>query len=92
MEMFGFNERIAFCEAKGLREVFAAYAENCPCEYIEMVGFNPNSGYVYIALDNGIQIGSYLGQRVEFIVMDFETGEESFFDSYFLANNFLAEV
>ena len=46
-------------------------------------GFNNMSGYVYIALENGIQIASCFGQSVEFIVTDYEDGEEEFFDNYF---------
>ena len=46
------------------------------------VGFNPNSGYVYIALENGIQICSSFGQSVEYITFD-PTGEnEMFFDNF----------
>ena len=46
------------------------------------VGFNSRSGYVYIALENGISICSMLGRDVEYLVTDFETGEEFFFDEY----------
>lgn len=77
----------AFCEAMGLSNVFKAYAEECSREDIMEIGFNANSGYVYIALENGITIASSMGQRVEYIVTDFESGEESFFDNYTLALN-----
>ena len=46
------------------------------------VGFNSNSGYVYIALDNGISICSMLGRGVEYLVTNFEDGEETFLESY----------
>ena len=46
------------------------------------VGFNENSGYVYIALENGISICSMLGQDVEYLVTDFEDGTEYFLDTY----------
>lgn len=82
MEFYGFNSSIAFCEAQGLAVCFQAYAENCPGEDIFSIGFNPNSGYVYIALENGVQICSMLGRSVEFIITNFETGEEIFLDSY----------
>ena len=39
-------------------------------------GFNINTGYVYIALENDIQICSNFGQSVEYLVTDFDTGEE----------------
>jgi hypothetical protein len=74
--------QIAYLEAKGLSLCFEAYAENCSREDINSIGFNANSGYVYIALENGIQIASCLSNEVEFIVNDFETGEESFFSTY----------
>jgi len=82
-------ENPAYLEAKGLGIVWTAYAEECSREYIFEVGFNSNSGYVYIALENGISICSCLGNRVEYLVTNFETGEESFFDNYTLAVDFL---
>ena len=45
-------------------------------------GFNTYSGYVYIALENGITICSCFGQEVDYLVTDYETGEEEFFDTY----------
>ena len=45
-------------------------------------GFNTNSGYVYIGLENGISICSCFGQSVDYLVTDFEDGEETFFDTY----------
>jgi|TARA_R110000787_G_scaffold72358_1_gene161424 hypothetical protein len=72
----------AYLEAKGLSKVWEAYAEECASEEIMEVGFNPNSGYVYIALENGIQICSSFGQSVEYITFD-PTGEnEMFFDNF----------
>ena len=71
----------AYLEAKGLSKVWEAYAEECASEEIMEVGFNPNSGYVYIALGNGITIGSAFGHSVEYIINDPEDGEECFFDS-----------
>lgn len=81
MEIYNL-ESPAYCEAMGISKVFKAYAEECSREDIMEVGFNPNSGYVYIALENGIQIASCLGRNVEYICVDPETGEEKFFDSY----------
>jgi hypothetical protein len=78
----GLNETIAVCEALGLSKCFAAYADNCAGEYIMEVGFNPNSGYTYIALENGLSICSMLGRDVEYIVTDFDNGNEMLFDNY----------
>jgi hypothetical protein len=59
-----------------------AYQEFAQREDIMECGFNKMSGYVYIALENGVQIASCFGQSVDYIVYDFETGEEEFYDTY----------
>lgn len=59
-----------------------AYRNECWNESIMECGFNTNTGYVYIALDNGISIASCFGQDVEYIIYDFEIGDEYFLDSY----------
>jgi hypothetical protein len=41
-----------------------------------------NTGYVYLALENGITIASCFGQDSEFIVYDEETEEEKFFSTF----------
>lgn len=81
------SDSIAYCEAQGLSLCFSAYAEHCTGMSFE-VGFNPNSGYVYIALENGVSICSMLGRDVEFLVTDFNDGHEYFFDSYRDAETF----
>ena len=85
LTIYGLNESIAFCEAQGLAKCFQAYADNCAGEDIMQVGFNPNSGYVYIALENGVTICSMLGREVEYLTTNFDNGEETFFDSYEVA-------
>jgi hypothetical protein len=62
-----------------------AYKEYAFKEHINEIGFNHNSGYVYIALENNIQICSCFGQDVEYLIYNFESGEETFTDSYFEA-------
>lgn len=59
-----------------------AYKDYALDEDIMECGFNKQSGYVYIALENGISIASCFGQDVEYITYDFENGEEGFFDTY----------
>lgn len=77
------TDSLAHLEAKGMSKVWMAYADNCAGEDIMEVGFNPNSGYVYIALENGVSIGSNLGGDVEYIVTNFNDDyEEFFFDDY----------
>ena len=82
LDFYGFSNRIAFCEAQGLANCFQAYADECAGEDIMSVGFNPNSGYVYIALECGVQICCCMGHEVEFLVTNFENGEEMFFTNY----------
>lgn len=79
---------LAYLDAKSKSIVWNAYAENFAGEEIMEEGFNINTGYVYIALEYGITIASAFGQPVEFIVYDYETGEEMFFDSMDEANKF----
>lgn len=81
----------AYLEAKGLAKVWEAYYKNASGEDIMEVGFNANSGYVYIALEYGVTIASAFGQSVEFLVTDYEDGEEFFFDSYEEAEQKLME-
>lgn len=88
IEIYGLSDSIAYCEAQGLVNCFSAYAEHCSGETIQQIGFNSFSGYVYIALENGIQICSMLGREVEYLVTNFEDGEEHFFDSYSDAETF----
>ena len=85
----GFNISFAYCEAKGLSNVFKAYADECSGQTISEIGFNSNTGYVYIALDDSIQICSAFGREVEYLVTNFENGEETFFESYDEALKFL---
>lgn len=82
MELRKLGDTIAYCEARGLSLCFDAYAEESAGEDILEVGFNPNSGYVYIALENGITICSMLGKGVEYLVTDYDSGQENFYDSY----------
>jgi hypothetical protein len=76
------DSSISYTEAKGLSLCFMAYADYCAGEEIMAIGFNPNSGYVYIALENGVSICSGMGQDVEYLLTDSNTGEEMFFNSF----------
>jgi hypothetical protein len=83
------NVSFAYLESIGKSKIWLAYAENFAGEEIMQEGFNPNSGYVYIALENGISICSQLGGDVEYLVSEHENGEELFFDSYQELENYL---
>lgn len=80
-------ESPAHLEAKGLARCWDAYAENTPRHYIMCIGFNDQTGYVYIALENGITIASAFGKPVEFIIFDCEADEEVLFETYEEAYN-----
>ena len=84
-------ENFTYCETMGLSKCFKALADLGdkaePIDYEIAIGFNENSGYVYIALEEGVTIASMLGRDVEFLVTNFETGEESFHDTYSEALN-----
>jgi hypothetical protein len=92
LEIHNVSDSIAYCEAQGLAICFQAYADECAGESIMSVGFNSNSGYVYIALENGISICSMLGRGVEYLVTNFEDGEETFSESYNEAEDVLRSM
>lgn len=56
---------------------------------IECCGINNSSGFVYLMLENCITIASCFGHDVEYIVNNFNNGEEHFFDTYEEALNYL---
>jgi hypothetical protein len=72
------NVSFAYLDAKSKSIVWNAYAENFAGEEIMAEGFNINSGYVYIALENGVTIASAFGKKVEYIVFDHESEQEDF--------------
>ena len=85
----GFDSHsLCYLEALGMSKIFEAYASIGEEILEDGIGFNPNSGYVYIALENGVSICLMLGRDVEFLVTDFYNGEERFFDNYEEALNF----
>lgn len=82
MKIHGIENHMAYCGAMGLSKCFEAYANECAMEDIQDVGFNPSLGYVYIALENCVQIRSMLGRDVEYLVTNFENGKETFYNNY----------
>ena len=81
-----------YSDAKSKSVVWEAYANYFAGEEIMEEGFNLNSGYVYLALETGVTIASSFGQEVEYIVYDFEEGEELFFYSIYELNKYLSQV
>lgn len=83
------NVSFAYLDAKSKSIVWSAYAEYFAGEEIMQEGFNINTGYVYIALENGVTIASAFGKKVEFIVYDDENEREDFLSSAVQAYQFL---
>ncbi len=83
MEISNFDN-FAYCETVGLANCFKALSELAGHHYVDVaaVGFNDNSGYVYIALEQDVTICSLLGRDVEYLAHCPATGEEFFFDNY----------
>lgn len=82
MEIYNLNGSICALEAVGLSKVFDAYADYAAGEDINSIGFNHNSGYIYICLENGISICSAFGQSVDYLTYNSRSDEEQFFDTY----------
>lgn len=80
---------MGYMDIESMHIVIKAYRDLDSNEYIMDggTGFNTNSGYVYIALENGITLASCFGHSVDYIVTDYETGEEYFYDTYEEADN-----
>jgi hypothetical protein len=78
-----------YSDAMSKAKVWEAYAKHYGGEEIMEEGFNINTGYVYLALDNGITIASCFGQEVEFIVFNYDTGQEDFFYSVEQLNEYI---
>ena len=85
-------ENMGSLDKKSLELVWKAYNDTRLNEDIFEIGFNLDSGYVYIALENNISIASCFGQSVDFIVTDYENGDEFYFDSYNEAYNKLEKL
>jgi len=85
-------ENMGSLDKKSLELVWKAYNKYTSNEDIFEIGFNLDSGYVYIALENGVSIASCFGQSVDYIVTDMENGDEFFYDFYNQAINKLEKL
>jgi hypothetical protein len=86
-----FISELGSSDLESFKNVLDAYLESgSPDIMDEGIGFNSNSGYAYIGLENGISICSCFGQSVQYLVTDFDNGEEYFFESYEQAEEFLS--
>lgn len=82
MENLEFIKQLGSSDFESWILVQQAYRKFAFKEDIMECGFNVNTGYVYIALENGIQIASNFGYPVEYIVYDNDNGEEIFLETY----------
>lgn len=80
--MYTQNNSLGYSDAKSKAVVWTAYADHFSGEEIMEEGFNPNTGYIYIALENGVTIASCFGQSVDFFIYDNETDQELEFNSF----------
>lgn len=78
---FNLNE-MGSSDIESMHKVIDAYRKLDTKEDIMETGFNTSSGYVYIALENGVTIASCFGQDVDYIMYDYCDGEEYTFDDY----------
>jgi hypothetical protein len=86
--MYTTQNSFGYSDALSKANVWERYANHFAGEEIMEEGFNVNSGYVYLTLEN-VTIVSAFGQPVEYIVFDFEEGQEIFFDSIEDLQNYL---
>ena len=77
-----FIENLGSADLESAIKVHDAYLKNCHGENIMDIGMNQFTGYVYFALENGVCIASCFGNDVEYLVTNFDNGEENFFDTY----------
>jgi hypothetical protein len=93
-DIFTGYETVSFYDARALATLMNAYSESslCPDEPL-CFGYNKFTGYYYIAFEN-IGLGIVLTPQndVQFATIDFETGNEEFFDTEEEAMEYLKEL
>lgn len=83
------TKRFGYSDALSKANIWERYANYFAGEEIMEEGFNLNTGYVYLALENGVTIASCFGQAAEFFVYDQDTDEEISFLFYQDLQNYL---
>lgn len=94
METTNFLNSLGSADLASFIKVLEAYNDQYETRRLEIEssGFNHSSGYVYLYLENSISIASCFGREVVYIVDNFKTGEEEFFNTYEEAENYLYNV
>ena len=91
METTNFINSLGSADLQSFINVLDAYNSDYETRKLEIehIGFNTNSGYVFLALENGISIISAFGRGVDFLVTNYINGNEEIFDTYEEALNYL---
>lgn len=78
-----FLNSLCFWDLERFSDVLKAYTElnDYPVIMEDWVWCNSSSGYVYIALENGVTICEAFNW-IEYLVTNFDNWEEFFFDTY----------
>ena len=77
-----FVNELGSSDLRSLELCFEAYRENAFKIEIEDMGFNKNSGYIWLMLANGVTIASCFATDVVYFATDWDSGEEEAFDEY----------
>jgi hypothetical protein len=94
MTNFGdFLKNLDFGDIASLFVILHTYNDDdeMRCNDIIDVGYNSTYEYVWFALENGITLLSYAGEKAQYMTIDVD-GDEIFHDSYYEATNHLLEV
>jgi hypothetical protein len=91
METTNFINSLGSADLQSFINVLDAYNSDYETRKLEIehIVFNTNSGYVFLALENGISIISEFGRGVDFLVTNYRNGNEEIFDTYEEALNYL---
>lgn len=79
--MENFIQNLKPLELQGFSKCVKSYHKHATMEPIISVGFNDNSGNIYISLENGITIYSSFGDDCQYMIID-DDGDEKSFDDY----------
>ena len=86
-----FISKLGSSDLRSFINVLEAYLETDAFRNsIHDLGFNMNSGYVYLYLENGICLASCFGQSVDFLALD-DDGEEITFPNYYDALQYIKQ-
>jgi hypothetical protein len=82
IQLAEFVNNLGSSDLRSLELCLEAYRENAFKVEIEDMGFNQNSGYIWLMLDNGVTIASCFATDVVYLATDWDSGEEQVFETY----------